>query len=951
MNCELNPPPNTPKTNKTSASYIKQQQYMTSDQITMTSLELAQQIQYTIELFSDATHRKIRDLFEAHPLFVLFEPALNCDPATDHINPKNIYPLYKVKLSNIFKEIRTVNEQYLQNLIKQQLAQTIYPEIDKRITIESDFNYLSLKNQRAEKYNQYLQQYIKTKLETFQQVLRDQKREIATLREQLLSKHKISTLFQPDYLDFQNIDNALKKLRETQSELISAQQFNEDLLKINLDNEITIQNQKKIIARIFKYGFDTENVDILEQQLENIFQNADPQIFCDSTQLSSSNLQKIKQDNMVQQNKLVEYGQQLKEDRQNQLDILMLGFNNQLDDKNNEIQALKRQVVILEQQLEYDKKQRISNPIQINLQSNQIKNNSSQSKINNEIDQKVNSSNKMIASHNSETQNIKLSQKSDDQLEIKNQRVQEKQLNNGINDQMIKMKQTNSQNTNDNQNNNIQIESIKQSKDKIFNDDYISLQHQQINQLNSNTNSNTSPGLKNSKTLNDNSQNILFDNKQYIISQFYQFNQQLNLKQKISYQEYKSEACDTKSNNLQTNNKLIQNKINNKTNNQQINADITNNSEIINDKTNISLNQEISKQQLSNIENDKQIEEQFQKQQQQTNINNNMVKILNQMENSHRFNQLDEFNRQIQSGQLYPINQTKNQVDKQSIPNFDIQSIQLITEYLQNDVEEQKSVYARQEVCKIIDKYFDVSTQTDLQQLTISSITSPDSVLNFSKSTSETRPQKMIQMIQNQSNNSVSTLNNTNETFSDQNNDNKQYYQNKHQANKTQAITSPAIQSYLASERTNEIFGRQYVQQYTPVDEILKQLYQTETESINNKRNIKQKLQSKGEDPNLSGYKLFGMTYDQQSKKMTQKPTTKQSKIQTSPSTSQVSFRSLLKKQNKSTNSENKVGDLQTIPKSDPAFSQYIKKEARLRTVGIKDGEFYDAYYDLVQRK
>ncbi|CAL5998571.1 Conserved_hypothetical protein [Hexamita inflata] len=939
MNCELNPPPNTPKTNKTSASYIKQQQYMTSDQITMTSLELAQQIQYTIELFSDATHRKIRDLFEAHPVFVLFEPALNCDPATDHINPKNIYPLYKDKLSNIFKEIRTVNEQYLQNLIKQQLAQTMYPEIDKRITIESDFNYISLKNQRAEKYNQYLQQYIKTKLETFQQVLRDQKREIATLREQLLSKHKISTLFQPDYLDFQNIDNALKKLRETQSELISAQQFNEDLLKINLDNEITIQNQKKIIARIMKYGFNIENVDILEQQLENIFLNADPQIFCNSMQLSSSNLQKQNQDNIVQQNKLVEYGQQLKEDRQNQLDILMLGFNNQLDDKNNEIQALKRQVIILEQQLEYDKKQnqsitnqRISNPI--NLQSNQIKNNSSQSKINNEINLKVNFSNKMIASHNSETQNIKQSQKSDNnQLEINNQHAQEQQLNTSITDQMIQIKYTNSQNNN--YQNNIQIENIKQSKDKIFNDD-ISLQHQLINQPN-NTHSNTSPP----GSQNDNSQNILFDNKQYIISQFDLFNQQMNFKQKIQYQEYKSVACDTKSNN-----KLIQNKINNKTNNQQIKADITYNSEI--DKT--SQNQQISKQQLTSIENDKQIDESFLKQQ-QTNINNNMVNILYQMENSHRFNQSEEQNRQIQSGQLYPINQTKIQVDKQNIiPNFDIPSIQLITEYLQNDVEEQKSVFARQEVCKIIDKYFDVSTQTDLQQLTISSITSPDSVLNFSKSTSETRPDK-IQMIKNQSNNSVSTLNNTNETFSDQNNDNKQYQQNKYQANKTQAITSPTIQSYLASERTNEIFGRQYVQQYTPVDEILKQLFQTETESINNKRAIKQKLQIKGEDPNLSGYKLFGMTYDQQSKKMTQKPMTKQSKIQTSPSTSQVSFRSLLKKQNKSTSSENKVGDLQTIPKSDPAFSQYIKKDARLRTVGIKDGEFYDAYYDLVQRK
>ncbi|CAL6112910.1 Conserved_hypothetical protein [Hexamita inflata] len=835
MNCELNPPPNTPKTNKTSTNYVKQQQYMTSDQITTTSLELAQQIQYTIELFSDATHRKIRDLFEAHPLFVLFEPSLNCDPAKDHINPKNVYPLYQVKLSNIFKEIRTVNEQYLQNIIKQQLAQTIYPEIDKRITIESDFNHISLKNQRAEKYNQYLQQYIKTKLETFQQVLRDQKREIAILREQLLSKHKISTLFQPDYLDFQNIDNALKKLRETQSELMSAQLFNEDLLKINLDNEIIIQNQKKIIARIVKYGFNIENVDTLEQQLENIFQNADPQIFCNSLQ-SSSNQQYLKQDNITQQNKLTEYGQQLKEDRQNQLDILTLGFNNQLDDKNNEIQALKRQIVILEQQLEYDKQQnrsvqsstnqRMSD--QINLQSNVIKNNSSHSIINNEVSQKVNSSNKMIA------QNIKLSLKSDiNQLEINNQHTQELQLNTGINDQMITMKQTNNQNNNQcNQNNNIniQIENVNQSNiNQIFDN---SSPQQQISYPNNYSNTSLE---KNSQILNHTSNNIPFENTQEFTRQFNQI-KQMNFSNNISYQEYQSIAIHTKLNDQQIDNKLIQNKNNSIQVNKQViktaKEGLTYDIEIKNDQIN-----QISK---LNIENQKQIDEQFlkQQQQQQNDINNNMMNILNQMENSNRFNQPDEW--QIQSGQLYQMNQTKNKIDKQNILNFDNPSIQLITEYLQNDVEEQKSVFARQEVCKIIDKYFDVSTQTDLQQLTMSSITSPDSVLNFSKSTSETRPQKMIQIIQNQSNNSVSTLNNTNETFSDQNNDNKYYQQNKHLANKTQAITtsSPTIQSYLASERTNEIFGRQYVQQYTPVDEILKQLFQTETESINKKRAI-----------------------------------------------------------------------------------------------------------------
>ena len=38
-----------------------------------------------------------------HPLFVLFEPSLKCDPRTDHETPKNVYSIYEKSFLNIFE--------------------------------------------------------------------------------------------------------------------------------------------------------------------------------------------------------------------------------------------------------------------------------------------------------------------------------------------------------------------------------------------------------------------------------------------------------------------------------------------------------------------------------------------------------------------------------------------------------------------------------------------------------------------------------------------------------------------------------------------------------------------------------------------------------------------------------------------------------------------------------
>ena len=53
------------------------------------------------ELVSNAqldSFARIRDIFAGHPLFVMMEPLLGCDPQTDHLLPKNVYPIFEEKL-------------------------------------------------------------------------------------------------------------------------------------------------------------------------------------------------------------------------------------------------------------------------------------------------------------------------------------------------------------------------------------------------------------------------------------------------------------------------------------------------------------------------------------------------------------------------------------------------------------------------------------------------------------------------------------------------------------------------------------------------------------------------------------------------------------------------------------------------------------------------------------
>ena len=70
----------------------------------------------------------IRNVIESKPLFVLFERKLNCNPATDHESPKNVFPLFSERIFEVEKAlIGSIKSAVINTNIK--ITDAIYPII------------------------------------------------------------------------------------------------------------------------------------------------------------------------------------------------------------------------------------------------------------------------------------------------------------------------------------------------------------------------------------------------------------------------------------------------------------------------------------------------------------------------------------------------------------------------------------------------------------------------------------------------------------------------------------------------------------------------------------------------------------------------------------------------------------------------------------------------------
>lgn len=81
-------------------------------------------------------------------LFVLFEEKLNCDTMTDHLNPKNVLPLYSEYISTAQRAISQLDEQFILHKINQAIVEITSDEVTARCEAELKLHEADAKAQR-----------------------------------------------------------------------------------------------------------------------------------------------------------------------------------------------------------------------------------------------------------------------------------------------------------------------------------------------------------------------------------------------------------------------------------------------------------------------------------------------------------------------------------------------------------------------------------------------------------------------------------------------------------------------------------------------------------------------------------------------------------------------------------------------------------------------------------
>ena len=98
--------------------------------------ECIDKLNVTFSLLVGIAFDQIKMAFGERRIYVLFEPRLNCDPETDHINPKNVYPLFQQAIDRSKKQLDDLNRLNLKYQFEQAVAEATYIEMERRIYAE-----------------------------------------------------------------------------------------------------------------------------------------------------------------------------------------------------------------------------------------------------------------------------------------------------------------------------------------------------------------------------------------------------------------------------------------------------------------------------------------------------------------------------------------------------------------------------------------------------------------------------------------------------------------------------------------------------------------------------------------------------------------------------------------------------------------------------------------------
>ncbi|CAL6030439.1 Coiled-coil_protein [Hexamita inflata] len=136
----------------------------------------------------------VQSIVENHPLYVMMETALNCNAMTDHLEPKNVYPLFQTEIRQTLQKLMDKNSVFVQQ------QRDIIIGIMKHF-ISEVFENIQVVTSHLQKYEAFIASMERLHKDLNAEALNQLKqlrREILAVHSQLTQKSRFGIIYKPD---------------------------------------------------------------------------------------------------------------------------------------------------------------------------------------------------------------------------------------------------------------------------------------------------------------------------------------------------------------------------------------------------------------------------------------------------------------------------------------------------------------------------------------------------------------------------------------------------------------------------------------------------------------------------------------------------------------------------------------------------------------------------------
>ncbi|CAL6112918.1 Coiled-coil_protein [Hexamita inflata] len=184
---------------------------------------------------------QLKNMFETRKLYVMFETGLNCEPTTDHITPKNIYPIFEETIQNCINISQ--KSQVLE--FSKQLSSLFQifneKEHQQRINFEDQLYSTSVNLRKQEEYNNYLSTQLQSFQENLEQLVSKHTKQMFTANQQIAKAKSIAS-YQPDHVAYDSIEALMTQIK----------QLNNENKQQKLLNQALQEEQEKTRAKLWQ---------------------------------------------------------------------------------------------------------------------------------------------------------------------------------------------------------------------------------------------------------------------------------------------------------------------------------------------------------------------------------------------------------------------------------------------------------------------------------------------------------------------------------------------------------------------------------------------------------------------------------------------------------------------------------------------------------------------------